>query len=88
MGHPVYCVSPSTRRVCAIEFAPSSSPIQLDVDDAAEGLETGNGGADFDDADLDVADDIVGVTDAGVDAALCALPTTLAVHLKVGRGVR
>ena len=83
----MYCVSFTSRGVCAIEFAPSSSPIQLDVDDAAEGLETGNGGPDFDDV-CRVADDIVGVTDAGVDAALCALPTTLAVHLKVGRGVR
>ena len=83
----MYCVSFTSRGVCAIEFAPSSSPIQLDVDDAAEGLETGNGGGpDFDDV-CRVAN-IVGVTDAGVDAALCALPTTLAVHLKVGRGVR
>ena len=54
-------------------------PIQLDVDEAADGLD-----ADLHDivrCDAD-ADDIVGVT-TGVAAAL---PTTLAVHLKVGRG--
>ena len=56
-------------------------PIQLDVDEAADGLD-----ADLHDivrCDAE-ADDIVvvGVT-TGVAAAL---PTTLAVHLKVGRG--
>ena len=58
-----------------IEFA-HSLPIQLDVDDAADGLD-GKGVADF-----DFADDIVGVT--GVAAAL---PTTRAEHLKVEIGV-
>ena len=56
-------------------------PIQLDVDEAADGLD-----ADLHDivrCDAE-ADDIVvvGVT-TGVAAAL---PTTLAVHLKVSRG--
>ena len=78
-------LDPLPEELCALNL----HRIQLDVDDAAEGLDGnggGGGGADFDDDVRCVADDIVGVT--GVPAALCAPPTTLAVHLEVGRGVR
>ena len=72
-------LDPLPEELCALNL----HRIQLDVDDAAEGLDgNGGGGADFDDVRC-VADDIVGVT--GVPAVLCAPPTTLAVHLEVGR---